>query len=100
MNRRCLVLGSWVTPVPRSCGDEYAEFVEPALLRPDEVWEVTYDDGSIRNRYIKLFSGTKYDILVMVRVEPDGSVFWNMMQRDRKAMNTLRMGKLIYPKGP
>lgn len=48
-----------------------------------------------------MFTGTKYDLLVMVRVDPDGSVFCNMMQRDRKGMNALRMGHLVYPvKGP
>lgn len=75
--------------------------VVPTLSSPSEVWRVKYDDDTMRDRYIKLFSGTKYDLLVMVRVDPDGSVFWNMMQRDRKTMNALRMGTLIYPvKGP
>ena len=81
--------------------ERFAELVEPTLSRPNEVWQVEYDDATTRNRYIKLFSGTKYDLLVMVRVDPDGSVFWNMMQRDRKRMNALRMGRLAYPEnGP
>lgn len=78
--------------------ERFAAFIEPTLLRPTEVWGVAYDDGSTRNRYIKLFEGVKHDILVMVRVEPDGSVFWNMMQRDRKGMNALRLGALLYPR--
>jgi hypothetical protein len=32
----------------------------------------------------------------MVLVEPDGSIFWNMMQRDRKKMNDLRMGVRLF----
>jgi len=45
---------------------------------------------------LTLFSGAKYDILVMVKVDPDGGIFWNMMQRDRKGMNALRIGTLTY----
>ena len=76
--------------------ERFAHFVLPTLRRPNEVWSVKYDDGSARNRYIKLFGGSKYDLLVMVKVEPDGSVFWNMMQRDRKGMNALRTGELVF----
>lgn len=76
--------------------ERFAHFVLPTLLRPTEVWAVAYDDGSVRNRYVKLFAGSKYDLLVLVKVAPDGSVFWNMMQRDRKGMNALRVGDLLY----
>lgn len=72
--------------------ERFAAYVLPTLQRPTEVWRVAYDDGSFRNRYIKLFSGSKYDLLVMVKVQEDGSIFWNMMQRDRKGMNSLRLG--------
>ena len=48
-------------------------------------WRATpSDDATLRHRYIKLFGGSKYDLLVIVRVEPDGSIFWNRMQRERK----------------
>jgi len=73
--------------------ERFASFVLPTLQRPTEIWRVAYDDGSHRNRYIKLFTGAKYDLLVMVKVQEDGSVFWNMMQRDRKGMNALRLGE-------
>jgi len=76
--------------------ERFANFVLPTLLRPTEVWAVAYDDGSVRNRYVKLFSGSRYDLLVLVKVAEDGSVFWNMMQRDRKGMNALRIGDLVY----
>ncbi len=76
--------------------ERFAHFVLPTLRSPNEVWSVKYDYGSRRNRYIRLFGGSKYDLLVMVKVEPDGSVFWNMMQRDRKGMNAFRTGELIF----
>ena len=72
--------------------ERFAAYVRPTLQRPTEIWRVAYDDGSRRNRYIKLFAGSKYDLLVMVKVQEDGTVFWNMMQRDRKGMNSLRIG--------
>ena len=75
--------------------ERYANFILPTLRNPTEVWATQYDDATLRHRYIKLFGGSKYDLLVMVRVEPDGSIFWNMMQRDRKKMNDLRVGQLI-----
>lgn len=76
--------------------ERFASFVIPTLQRPTEIWNVKYDDESTRNRYIKLFSASRYDILVMVKINPDGGVFWNFMQRDRKGMNTLRIGELVY----
>jgi hypothetical protein len=76
--------------------ERYAGFIVPTLERPSEVWAVRYDDGSTRDRYIKVFSGAKYDILVMVKVMEDGGVFWNMMNRDRAGMNALRIGDLRW----
>jgi len=76
--------------------ERFSNMAIPTLERPTEIWQAAYDDGTVRDRYIKLFSSAKYDILVMVKVDPDGGIFWNMMQRDRKGMNALRMGTLTY----
>lgn len=78
--------------------ERYANFVLPTLRYPTEVWATQYDDATIRHRYIKLFTGSKNDLLVVVRVEPDGSIFWNMMQRERKKMNDLRVGERLFGK--
>lgn len=76
--------------------ERYANFILPTLRNPTEVWATQYDDATLRHRYIKLFGGSKYDLLVVVRVEPDGSIFWNMMQRERKKLNDLRVGERIF----
>lgn len=76
--------------------ERYANFVLPTLQSPDEVWSTAYDDATIRQRFIKLFSGSKYDLLVIVKTDPNGDIFWNMMQRDRKTMDTLRVGTRLY----
>ena len=76
--------------------ERFANFVLPTLRHPTEVWATQYDDATLRHRYIKLFAGSKYDLLVVVRVEPNGSIFWNMMQRERKKMNDLRVGERLF----
>ncbi|QDL55338.1 PBECR2 nuclease fold domain-containing protein [Rhodoferax aquaticus] len=76
--------------------ERFANFVLPTLQSPSEIWEVAYDDATLRRRYLKVFSGSKYDLFVMVKVEPDGGIFWNMMQRDRKGLNALRVGERVY----
>ena len=76
--------------------ERYANFVIPTLMSPDEIWDTAYDDGTQRRRFIKLFTGGKYDIMVIVRQEPSGNILWNLINRDRKGMNILRAGELIY----
>ena len=65
-------------------------------MAPDEVWQVSYDDDTLRKRFIKLFSGAKYDMLVIVNQLPNGNIVWNLINRDRKGMNALRVGQLLY----
>ena len=76
--------------------ERFGGFILPTLTSPDEVWSTSYDDDTTRRRFIKLFSGAKYDILVVVREQADGSVLWNVINRERKGMNALRMGTPIY----
>lgn len=76
--------------------ERYANFVLPTLMHPDEIWRTAYDDGTMRKRYIKLFRGSKYDIMVVVYEQPDGDVLWNIINRERKGMNVLRVGVLLH----
>ena len=79
--------------------ERFGAFVLPTLQQPDEVWETAYDDATTRRRFIKLFSDSKYDLLVIVREGPDGAVLWNVLNRERKAMNTMRTGRLVHGHG-
>ena len=79
--------------------ERFGSFVLPTLQQPDEVWETAYDDATTRRRFIKLFSDSKYDLLVIVREGPDGAVLWNVLNRERKAMNTMRTGRLVHSHG-
>lgn len=76
--------------------ERYANFILPTLMDPFEVWATAYAD-SIRRRYIGLFTG-RSDLLVVVRVNKDGSLFWNFMQANSKSLNKTRLGGLLYGK--
>lgn len=76
--------------------ERYAKFIKPTLEQPSEIWKTAYDDGSDRNRYIKVFEGSKYEILVVVMLDEGGNIFWNMIPRNIKDMNKLRVGQLIH----
>ena len=76
--------------------ERYAPFVLPTLMTPDEVWATAYDDGTKRRRFIKLFTGGKYDIATIVMQNPNGSILWNVIIRERKGMNNWRVGALEY----
>jgi len=76
--------------------ERYANFILPTLRDPFEVWGVEYADG-IRNRYIGLFRGAR-DFMVVLRVNLDGSLMWNVMQATTEKMNAHRIGMLRYGK--
>lgn len=75
--------------------ERYAAYILPTLQNPFEIWGTAYSDGTTRNRYIGLFTGKTY-IAVIVKVEPDGSVMWNIMNADRARMNKFREGDLLW----
>jgi SPP1 gp7 family putative phage head morphogenesis protein len=76
--------------------ERYANFILPTLTSPFEIYLTEYDDGW-RERYIGLFQGPN-DLMVMVRLDKDGGLFWNFMQARDKKMNTHRIGQLLWPK--
>ena len=54
--------------------------------------------GSCGENYIGLFRETKHSLLVVVRINRDGSLVWNIMQREDKKMDKHREGMLVYKK--
>ena len=76
----------------------WANFVVPALQRPLEVWLTPYDDGIYRKRYLSIFQGVSR-LLMMVRHNRDGSLFWEMFDLDgdrADRLNSLREGVLLF----
>lgn len=76
--------------------ERFGKFVLETLLQPYEVWLKEHADGLLRENYIGLFQQEKYALLVVTRINRDGSLLWNIMHRDVKAMNKLREGWLIW----
>lgn len=76
--------------------ERFANYILPTLQNPYEVWLTMYDDGRPRKRYIGLYHTSKYDMLVVARVNTDGSLFWNLVHATAKRLNKLRVGKLLW----
>ena len=77
--------------------ERYARFVLPTLTDPYEAWATRYDDGTIRSRLIGLFEG-KRQLAVIVRLNGDGSLFFNMMNADDRRLDAFRTGALLHGK--
>lgn len=75
--------------------ERYANFILPTLITPYEVWSTLYSDGTIRPRLISLFRG-KHQIVVILRINKDGSLFYNVMNANDKRIDDFRRGELLY----
>lgn len=75
--------------------ERFANYILPTLQTPFEIWLKQHEDGKLRENYIGLFNDAEYAMLVVVRVNRDGSLFWNFMQRVDKKMDKLREGVLV-----
>ena len=75
--------------------ERYGNFILPVLQSPFEVWLSEYQDG-FRHRYIGLFE--ELGILVIVRLNKDGSLLWNMMKAKDAYLSRQRSGVLLYGK--
>ncbi len=75
--------------------ERYAQFVLPTLEQPDEVWLTAYQDG-FRKRYISFFHDA--NIVIIVRVNRDGSLFWNGIRAKDQYIDKQRLGILLHQK--
>ncbi|MGN0008163.1 MAG: PBECR2 nuclease fold domain-containing protein [Desulfovibrionaceae bacterium] len=76
--------------------ERYANFVLPTLEAPSEVWLTAYGDG-YRRRYIRFFRDS--NMMIVVRVNRDGSLFWNGMKMRDVNIDKNRMGILLFRAG-
>lgn len=79
--------------------ERYAHLIIPTLERPTEIWLAPYGD-EWRRRYIKVFSGPKYDLLVVVKTLPNGEVVWNAITMEAKSLDKQRQRKLLWKEYP
>ena len=73
--------------------ERYAAFVLPTLEEPDEVWLTAYADGYRRN-YVSFFEDA--NMAIFVRVNRDGSLFWNGMKAKEQYIDKRRIGILLF----
>lgn len=76
--------------------ERFANYILPTLEKPFEVWLKQHEDGKLRENYIGLFRDAKYSLLVVVRINRDGSLMWNIMQRKDRDMDKLRDGICVW----
>jgi len=76
--------------------ERYSNFILATLVEPDEIWLAGYADG-FRRRFIKLFKGK--NMLVVVRENVDGGVFWNAIPSKHHYIDDQRAGVLLYESG-
>jgi len=74
--------------------ERYANFILPTLESPFEVWLSEYPDG-YRNRYIGLFE--ERGILLIVRINKDGSLLYNALRAGDTYIDARRSGTLLWP---
>ena len=80
----------------RDARERYANYIISTLTDPYEIWLTEYEDG-LRKQYIGLFEG-KENLLVVIRLQRDGGILWNIMQADDRRMNKHRVGYLLWGK--
>lgn len=78
--------------------ERYANYVLPTLTQPHEVWLKQHADGNLRENYVGLFREGGNALLAVVRINRDGSLLWNIIQRTPKKMDSLREGWLVHSK--
>lgn len=80
----------------RDAREQFAAFILPTLEEPGEIWLTAYADG-YRRRYARFFRSS--NMLLIVRVNKDGSLFWNGMKYRDKEIDKARTGVLLYAAG-
>jgi SPP1 gp7 family putative phage head morphogenesis protein len=76
----------------------FANFIVPTLEAPIEIWDVPFQDGTVRRRYIALFSFAETDRggIGIVRINRDGSLLWTWFNRRLNQIDALREGTLRF----
>ena len=84
---------------------QYANRILPTLTNPDEVWQVAFDDGTLRTRYIKLYDdfGTEGSLCIVSKL-PDGQevlidyiLMSDLLEDDAEAhIDAQRIGSLLF----
>jgi hypothetical protein len=78
--------------------ERYAKWIIPAIVNPTEIWQSPHGEGDrqeTRNRFIKLFSDGKNDMLIVVSIDRD-NLLWNAIPMPTRSVDNQREGILLY----
>lgn len=76
--------------------ERYINFAKQTICNPFEIYDVQYDDNSIRRIFIGAFQGKRQMLVIAKKTEDEKKWFWNFMHCDAKKLNKHRSGQLIY----
>lgn len=80
----------------RDARERYLNFAISTILNPYEIYDVEYDDGSVRRVFIGAFKGKRQMLAIAVKQEGEQRWLWNFMHCDAKKLNKHRNGHLVY----
>ena len=74
--------------------ERFSKWIIPTLKEPTEVWLSDYGNNEFRKRYLKLFSASDKQMLVVISILND-SVIWNVVPMPVRSMDNQRNGELL-----
>jgi len=74
--------------------ERYVRMALATMRAPFEIWDVAYDDETTRHAYIGAFDGKTHMLVVVTHV--NGTMLWNFMHGDGKAINKHRHGRCLH----
>jgi SPP1 gp7 family putative phage head morphogenesis protein len=74
--------------------ERFSKWIIPTLENPTEIWLSDYGNDEIRKRYLKLFSASDKQLLVVISILNDSAI-WNVVPMPVRSMDNQRNGELL-----
>lgn len=74
--------------------ERFSKWIIPTLENPTEVWLSDYGNEEFRKRYLKLFSASDKQLLVVISILNDSAI-WNVVPMPVRSMDNQRNGELL-----
>jgi hypothetical protein len=74
--------------------ERFSKWIIPTLENPNEVWFANHGGDDFRKRYIKLFSDSDKQLLVVISILNDSAI-WNVIPMPIRSMDNQRNGELL-----
>jgi hypothetical protein len=77
-----------------SARERFSKWIIPTLEEPTEIWLSDYGNNEFRERYLKLFSVSDKQMLVVISILNNSAV-WNVVPMPIRSMDNQRNGELL-----